>query len=1034
MLSRIVGFSIRFPGLVVACALALLGAGAWRLATTGLDIFPEFSPKAVIVQTEAPGYTTEQVEALVTRPIELGLAGLSGLSHVRSESIEGLSVVTAVFEESSDRLRIRQFVTERLATVREQLPPSASAPVVVPFASSSATVRTIGIQADDGDLLALRDLVDATLVPHLLGVPGVADVNVFGGGQRMLEIRFDAEALRRHGLGIDTLQNALALALDDRLPLGAIDNANQRLSLRFASSTLTPAAMRALVVARREGQSLTLGEVASVGYAEALPIGAAQIGGKPAIVMMVIAQYGANTLTVSNRLREVLEDFERTLAPQGYQLHPALFVPANYIEASLANISEHLMLGAGFVLLILFLFLFDARAAFISAAAIPLSLLGAVLVLLAAGVNLNIMVLGGLAIALGEVVDDAIIDTENIYRRLRADKAAGGQGALAAVIHAASLEVRGSVVYASFIVAIVFVPLLTLPGVAGRLFAPLGLTYITAILASLAVAVTLTPALCALLLRRAVLPTREPPLVRWLLPRYTRLLAAACARPRTSFAVTALICLLTLGSLPGVSSAFLPPLREGHYIMHTTGLPGASLTEAIRLGTLLSQEVATVPGVVSVSQWAGRAERGADTYGTHYSEYEVRLAPLGGEAQQRVLDDIRGILARYPGLRAEINTFLTERVDETISGYASPVVVNLYGHDLAALDVQARKLLARIAAVPGAAAVQLRAEARVPQIQVAPQPAALEHHGLTPGTLRQSLSAAFNGVTLGQVTFDDRQIPVVLRGAPALRESVDAVAQLPLRGTDGHPVRLDTVAEVAQVEGRYNILHRGGLRVQTVTASVEGVPLSVFWRDLKTTLAEVSLPADMRIELTGAAVEEAEARTQLIANALLAGLAVLALIYVALGSLRQTMLILANLPFALVGGVMAVQLTGGSLSIGSVVGFVTLFGITVRNSIMLLSHYRHLLEAEAAEWSLALVLRGAAERLPSILMTALVTALAMLPIALNSDNPGREIMGPMAAIIIGGLLSSAALNLLVMPALAWRYGGFASGGTTASER
>jgi Cu/Ag efflux pump CusA len=634
------------------------------------------------------------------------------------------------------------------------------------------------------------------------------------------------------------------------------------------------------------------------------------------------------------------------------------------------------------------------------------------------------MVLGGLAIALGEVVDDAIIDTENIYRRLRLDRTRGGSAGLAEVIHAASLEVRGSVVYASFIVAIVFVPLLTLPGVAGRLFAPLGITYIIAILASLAVAVTLTPALCALLLARARLPNHEPPLVRWLLPRYQALLGRICARPGLTAAATALVCLITLSSLPGVSSAFLPPLREGHYIMHTTGLPGASLQEAIRLGSLLSREVAAVPGVVSVSQWAGRAERGADTYGTHYSEYEVRLESLDGPAQQRVLDDIRRVLARYPGLRAEINTFLTERVDETISGYASPVVINLYGHDLAAMDVQARRIAARLEAVPGARSVQMRAEARVPQIQVAPRARALQRHGVSPGTLRETLSTAFHGVTLGQIAFGDRQVPVVLRGSPALRQSVEAVGRMPLQGLEGHSVRVAEVAEVAQVEGRYNILHRGGLRVQTLTASVEGVPLSTFWQSLQRAIADLSLPADMRIELTGAAVEEGRARARLIENALLAGLAVMALIYVALGSLRHTLLILVNLPFALVGGVLAVQLTGASLSIGSAVGFVTLFGITVRNSIMLLSHYRHLMDAEGARWELALALRGAAERLPSILMTALVTALAMLPIALNSDNPGREIMGPMAAIIIGGLLSSAALNLLVMPALVWRYGEF----------
>ena len=1025
MLRFLVAAAIRWRGLVAAGALVLMVYGGWRISTAGLDIFPEFSPKAVVVQTEAPGMTTERVERLVTAPVERALAGLVGLDHVRSESIESLSIVTAVFDERTDPLRNRAFVAERLSNVRTELPAGA-VPVMVPLASSSATVRTIGVTSSQLDPMALRDLVDTALVPRLAGVRGVADVNVFGGEQRSLQVQFDPAALQRHGLAVREVESALRGALDATGGLGFIEGPNQRLSVNFAAEALRPEDVAALPLRR----GVRVRDVAVV-TPGALPAhSAASVAGQTAVLMMVIGQYGANTLTVSNDVGAALDALEPGLASQGVVLHSRLFVPANYIETSLRNISQHLLLGGAFVVLVLLLFLFDWRAALVSALAIPLSLMAAVLVLMALGQNLNIMVLGGLAIALGEVVDDAIIDTENIYRRLREARASGLDAPLARIVLQASMEVRGSVVYASFIVALVFVPLLTLTGVAGRLFAPLGVTYILAILASLAVALVVTPAFCTLLLSGSALSSEPPPLIRWLRPRYERLLVACCRRPLAVLGASLGVCLVAALLLPKFGSQFLPPLREGHYILHTTALPGTSLVDAIRVGERISAAVSGIPGVRSVSQWAGRAERGADTYGSHYSEYEIALDPLGGKAQAAVLAQIQETLAGFPGLLFEVNTFLTERVDETISGYAAPVVVNLYGDDLAALDGKAQEIATLIRQDPDATGVVLRAAGTVPQIEVRPDPARLALLGVTPRDIPGALASAFQGTAFSRIVDGGRMVPAVLVANPLARTQVDTVGSLPLRGRAGL-VALREVAEVEEVEGRYNVLHRDGRRLQTITCATRSQDVAGFNARLAARLAaDLRLPVGMQYEVTGAAVEQARSRRALIVDSLLAGVAVLALISVALGDWRNTLLVLVNLPFALLGGVLAVLASGGTVSIGSVVGFVTLFGITVRNSIMLLSHYRHLVQHERRAWELRTVVQGAAERLPSIAMTALVTALAMLPIALDSDNPGREIMGPMAAIIIGGLATSAILNLLVMPTVMLRFGRFPAAQTS----
>ncbi len=1028
MLSTLVRFSIRFYGIVIALAVLILLVGGYRFATAGLDIFPEFSPKQVIIQTESVGLAAEQVEVLVTQQIETAISGLVGLKSVRSESIQGLSIVTATFAENSNIYANRQLISERLATLVGRLPLGIT-PIAIPLSSSSATVLTIGLNSDNEDLMALRSLVDWTIVPRLLAVTGVADVNVFGGDIKQLQIQLDPLQLQRFNMSLDDVIQTAAQAGTIQ-GSGFIENQNQRFTLQVTGQPQTPEQFAKIAILNQPSSNrpITLGEVAHIQYAPEPPIGAAQIMGKQGIVMMVIGQYGANTLSVSRQVEQTLTEFEPLFNKQHIHFYPHLFRPADYIEKSLSNLSGHLLMGSLFVLIILYGFLFNFRTAFISALAIPVSLVGAMLVLLLTGVNLNVMVLGGLAIALGEVVDDAIIDTENIFRRLRENRLLPQPQPVAYVVYTASMEVRSSVVYASFIVALAFVPLLTLSGVVGRLFAPLGYSYILAILVSLLIALTLTPALCYVLLGNTSLGSRgndDPPLIKILKPRYRKFLTVVARHFKGVIIASVLLCVVATAAFFQFDSQLLPELREGHYIVHTTSIPGTSLQESLRIGSQLTKQFMGIKGVQSVSQWAGRAERGADTFGSHYSEYEIRLDTLSGAQQQDILTQLREILSSFPGILYEANTFLTERIDETISGYTSPVVVNIYGHDLNALDSKAEAVAAIMRDMERATDVQLRSPPATPLLQIQLNLDQLTATGVSSAQIMDSLQTAYETRVVGKNIQGNQLYNVAVALLPALRQQPESIAQLPIRARDGRLIRLEQVAEIRHTASRYNILHQNSGRRQTVTCNVLDRDLDAFMAELKTrVLKDIVFTADSYPEFTGAAVEQAGARRDLIGYSLLAGAGVLMLIYIAIGNLRHALLTLVNLPFALIGGVAAVMLTGATLSVGSVVGFVTLFGITVRNSIMLLTHYQHLVEEEGKSWNLDTMLLGAGQRLPSILMTALVTALAMFPIAFNSDNAGREIMGPMAAIIIGGLASSTLLNLSLLPIVLLRYARF----------
>ncbi|TAN02464.1 MAG: efflux RND transporter permease subunit [Rhodanobacteraceae bacterium] len=1020
MLNAIVGFAVRFRGIVMALAIMAVAYGALSLGQAKRDVFPEFAPPQAVVQTEVPGFSPQQVETLVTQPLENALAGAGGLVTMRSKSMQGLSMITLTFHEGSDVARVRQTVSERMARAAASLPAVVHTPVLLPLSSSAGIVLTIGITSDMRSPMQLRTLADWTLRPQLLAVPGVSDISVFGGALKQVQIQVHPTAMARYGLSFQDVMTAARRATS-KLGAGFVEGSEQRIVLTPEGVPVTATAIAAVTLRTDNGAEVRLGDIAHVTDGAAPAAGAASIMGKRGVMLVISEQYGANTVQVTRALEQRLHALRPALQAQQVRLYPALFRPANFIAAATGHLRDALLIGAALVIVVLFLFMRNARAALISAIAIPLSLLVAVIVLAHFGFGLNTMTLGGLAIAIGEVVDDAIIDVENIVRRLRLNREMAAPQPTLKVVWAASLEVRSAVIYATFIVALVFVPVLTLSGVAGRLFAPLGVAYIAAIMASLAVALTLTPALALMLLRDAE-TEREPTVQSWLKRHYGRLLARIDRRPRALVAALVLLCLAALIALPFLKGTFLPQLREGHYIVHMRLAPGASLQASQQLGMKVTHALLTIPGVRSVAQRTGRASLIADPAPIFSSEFAVDLKPLSGSGQQRVLDQIRQTLTRFVGTDFSVNTFLTERIHETLSGYTAPVAVNIYGNNLDVLDRKAAEVARILSGIHGASNVQVQAPQGEPQLSIRLRASALATYGVAPATVLEAMHAAYAGARVGEVVDGSRLFDVDVILPPTLRRDPESVGALPIATPDGRHVPLSELATLRIRSGRFLILHEGGQRVQTVTVDLHGTTAAGFVVAAKRALARhVHWPAGVYPVFTGAASAQAASTLQLLVHSLLAAVGVVLLLYLALRSVRVVALVLVNLPFALVGGIAVALLTGGVLTLGGLVGFVTLFGISVRNSIMLVSHYRHLVVVEGQPWTVDTVQRGAAERLVPILMTALVTALGLAPLAFTSGAPGNEIEGPMAAVILGGLLTSTALNLLVLPTFAARW-------------
>lgn len=1024
MLASIVRFSIRFRGIIAALACLLLVYGVYNLAGANYDVFPEFAPAEVVIQTEAPGLSPKQVELLVTQPIEHAVDGTVGIRTMMSNSIQGISIVKITFKSGTDIYLDRQLVSERLPQIAGQLPSGVQPPVITPLTSSASTIMAVGLTSDSLSLMSLRTAVDWTVKPALLAVPGVAKVVVFGGEVKQLQVQVRPDLLVKYNLSINDIIDAARRATGVE-GAGFIDTYNQRFNIQTQGQSLTPAELGDAVVVQKKGADVLLKDVAKVVDAPAPSIGAAQIMGKPGILLLISAQYGANTLVVTKAVDKALNELTPGLQSDGIDVHRNVFRAADFIETAVHHMRTSLLLGAILVVLVLLLFLFNLRTAAISLTVIPLSLLTAVIVLQSLGYSLNTMTLGGLAIAIGEVVDDAVIDVENILRRLRENRLSADPKPVSRVVLDASIEVRSAVVYATFAVILVFVPILTMTGLAGRLFSPLALAYIFSILASLLFALTITPAMCFLLIGRSRTADKEPRFASWLKSFYRKLISTVEYHFRAVIAGVGILMLLGIFLIMTFKASFLPQFREGNYIVHMVEVPGTSLRQTLDLGERVTRRLLKIPFVESVCADAGRASLSDDSHGTHQSEIWVKLKPTSNVPANTAENMIRDAVAGFTGADFSVNSFLTERINETLSGYTASVVVNIFGNDLDTLDSKAGQVARILGRTRGATDIQLQSPPGAPQMVVRLRRSELEHWGLEPVDVLDAVQTAYQGDIVGQI-YDGNEVfgvSVILNSKD--RHSPAYLGKLLLVNSNGVYVRLNQLADIYEDSGRYVVQHEGARRVETITCNVKGRSVSSFVADAKRRIAsEVHFPAGTYVAFSGTAEARARSEREMLLHSLFAAIGIILLLSVVMKNYKNLSLVLLNLPFALVGGVLAVFITGGNMSIGSLVGFVTLFGITLRNSIMLISHYEHLVEVEGMDWSIDAAIRGASERLVPILMTATVTGLGLLPLALASGTAGREIEGPMAIVILGGLFTSTALNLLVLPTLALRFGKF----------
>ncbi len=1032
MLNRIVHFSLKFRGVVVALACLVIGYGIYVATHAKLDVFPNFVPPQVVVQSEAPGLSPEQVEVLVTRPIENMINGLGGLDSMRSESIPGLSVITVVFKEGTDIFIARQMLAEKLSEAARELPAGVKAPAMSALTSATMDLLKIGLTSEKLSPMDLRTFAEWTVRPRVLSVPGVARCILFGGEVRQLQIQVLPDRLLQYGLPISDVLSA-AKASTGVMGAGFVENSNQRIIIQTEGQLLTPELIGEVVVAHKEGQSVRLKDVAQVKDGPEPKFGDCIIDGRPGVLLSTASQYGANTMEVTLALEAALNEMKPIFVREGIELSRPLHRPATFIEASLHNIKHSIYLGGILVAVVLFIFLGHVRTAFISLTAIPLSLLAAVIVLDKFGVTLNTITLGGLAIAIGEVVDDAIIDVENIFRRLRQNQTAAQPVSTFRVVLQASIEVRSAVVYATFIVALVFLPVLTLTGLQGSFFAPLALSYILAIMASLAVALTLTPALSLILFANGVRQGSEPRLQTWIKSVYSRVVGFCARWPKTLVAVAVLGCAAAASRLPNLGSEFLPEFREGHFVLGVQAAPGTSLAEMLRIGGLITDRLKKNKFIASVEQQVGRAEQGEDTFGSHKCEFHVELIPnVPGEEQEKLSKDIGEVLEGIPGIQSEVMTFLGDRIGETLTGETAPVVVNVYGDDLDQIDEKAGEIAEVLASVPGAKDVQVKSLPGAPRLEVRLLPDRLTRFGFRPVEVLEAIQTAYQGAIVAQVHQGNRVSNVAVILADSERRDPEGIGALMLKSPQGLTLPLRELAAIYLTTGRYSILHDGASRRQIVTCRPVDRDVTSFVAAAKTAVqSKVAFPKGIYAVFSGTAEATERARQQLLLNSIIATVSILLLLIIVTGNWRNLALILANVPFALVGGVLAVYLTAHlneagkqALTIGSLVGFVTLFGITMRNSIMMISHFEHLVNEERQLWNLETALRGASERFIPIVMTALVTALGLLPLAIGAGEAGREIEGPMAVVILGGLITSTVLNLLVLPVLALRFGRF----------
>jgi CzcA family heavy metal efflux pump len=1019
----LVSVSLRLRVIVVVFMALLLVVGYQVLQNSSFDVFPEFAPPYVEIQVEAPGLSTSEVEALIAVPIENALNGTPFTKRMRSKSVLGLASIVLYFEEGIDIIKSRQLVQERLTRVATQLPAVARPPVMLTPLSTTSRVLKIGVTSGKLSQMDMTTQVRWTLRPRLMAVSGVANVAIWGQRDRQLQVQVDPARLLANNVTLAQVQTAVQTATT-LIGGGFIDTPNQRLAISHVPDIYQADDLAQVTVTTRNGIPIQLGDLANVTEGFPPPIGDAIINDGPGLLLIVEKQPQANTLEVTRAVEQVLEEMRPGLKDMTFD--STIFRPATFIEMSIYNLNKALLLGCVLVILVLFFFLNDWRTALISVLAIPLSLIVAALILHYQGGTLDTMVLAGLIIALGEVVDDAIIDVENIVRRLRLNSLLDKPKSALSVVLKASMEVRSAVVYGSIIVALVLMPVFFLPGISGAFFRPLALSYILAIMASLFVALTLTPALSLLILpkrynRKENQNTpQDPPLVRRIKPRYARLLENLVDKPRRALVILGATVGLAGIIAPFLGEEFLPHFKEYDFLMHWVEKPGTSLQAMNRITIRASKELRAIPGVRNFGAHIGRAEVADEVVGPNFTELWISIDPEVN--YEGTIAKVQEVVDGYPGLYRDVLTYLRERVKEVLTGTSASIVVRIYGSELETLQKKAKEVGDKLAQVEGISDLKVQPQILVPQVEVKFRPEEGARFGLTAADVRLAVNVLVNGRKAGEIYEEQKIFDVVVQGSPELRHNVEMIRELMIDIPAGGQVPLKEVAEVFISSTPNEITRESSSRRIDVTCNTRGKDLGTVARDIEAQLANISFPAGYHPEILGEYAERQESQNRLYSLGLLSLLGIFLILYADFLSYRLAGIIMLTLPFALTGCIFASVLSGGVLSLGSLVGFVTVLGVAARNSIMLISHYRHLEQEEGLPFGRELVIQGALERMVPILMTASAAALALLPIVVGGNQPGQEIEYPMAVIILGGLATSAMLNLFFLPAIYFKFG------------
>ncbi|HEU4422126.1 MAG TPA: efflux RND transporter permease subunit [Pilimelia sp.] len=1044
MMRWIVGTSLKLRFLVVVVASMLMFFGVLQLRDMPVDAFPEFAPPRVEIQTICLGLSARDVEELVSVPIEQSLNGIEDLDTMRSKSVSQLSSILLIFKPGTDLMRARLLIQERLTAVTPKLPRWANSPFMIQPLSSTSRVMKIGIsQADKSDAahVDMALLAYWTVRPRLMRVPGVANVAIWGDRWHVKTIQVDPELMKRHNVTLAQVMNAAGDAVDvGQLKFrsgfeigtgGWVDTPNHRFQVQHQLPALTPEQLAEIPIEVPKGaKPVSLRDVTVIEdtlMPPSLLAGDAVINDGLGLMLIVEKLPWGNTLQVTRDVEAAMQD----LAPgmEGLTVDTEIFRPATFIETSVNNLGRAMIIGFLLVVAILILFLFEWRVALISTITIPLSLVAAGLVLYWTGSTINTMILAGLVISLGVLVDDAIIDIENIVRRIRQHRREGSSAPTASIILDASLEVRGPIVQATMIIVVSTVPIFLLSGLTGAFFRPMALAYGLAILASLVVALTVIPALALIFLAKAPIERRESPLVRWLQRGYTSVLGRIVTRPAVAYGTVVVVMAGGLMVMPMLGQNLFPAFKERDFLMHWVSQPGTSREEMVRITTRASRELRAIPGVRNFGAHIGQGTLADEVVGMNFGENWISIDP--NVDYDKTVAEVQRVVDGYPGLQRDVQTYLKERTKEVLTGSSDAVVIRIFGDDLGVLREKALEVKDLIAGIDGIIEEHVTLQTDIPRLDVEVDLAKASRYGIKPGDVRRTAAIFIASEEAGDIWRNGKNTEVHVWSVPSARHSIESVRDLLLDTPDGRKVRVGDLATVKMVATPNQILRENGSRRIDVGANVAaGKALGDVVAEVQRRLATVDFPAGYHPQLLGEYEEAQAAQDRLRLFAIVAVLGILFLLVTAFNSWRLAFLVLLTLPMALVGGVLAAYVAGGTLSIGSLVGFFTVLGIAARNGILMINHFQHLEREEGEQFGRALVIRGAKERLSPILMTSLAAGLALVPLAVVGDLPGHEIEHPMAIVIIGGLVTSTLLNLFVTPSLYLRFGrpGGLSGG------